>query len=73
MNQINQINKTNQSNQHRASLPPVLVVDFSTGWWIATTSACVSSRQDISLLGNLGHYRIAMLAQALRFTYDKHR
>ncbi len=64
--EIDQIDQRNQTDQ-------MLVVDFSTGWWIATMSACVSSRQDTSLLGNLGHCRMAMLARALRFRYDKHK
>jgi hypothetical protein len=48
----------------------VLVVDFSTCWWIATTSACVASRQDTSLLENLIHYRMTTLARTLRFMWD---
>jgi hypothetical protein len=66
----NQTNETNQKNQRNK---PALVVDFSTGWWIATMSSCIPSRQDTSVLENMGHFRMAMLARALRFTCDKHR
>jgi hypothetical protein len=64
---IDERDKIDQRNQ-RDQMP---VVDFSTCWWIATTVACVSSRQDTSLLGNLSHCRIAMLARALRFRCTK--
>jgi hypothetical protein len=53
--------------------PVALVVDFSTGWWKATKSSCALSRQDTSLLGNLSHCRMAMLARTLRFICDKQR
>jgi hypothetical protein len=49
------------------------MVDFSTCWWIATTVGYVASRQGTLLLGNLSRYRMAMLARALRFTWDKNR
>jgi two-component system chemotaxis response regulator CheY len=48
-----------------------LVVDFSTCWWIVTTSALVASRQDVTLLENLSHCRMSMMARALRFTWNK--
>jgi hypothetical protein len=51
----------------------MLVVDFSTCWWIATTVAYIASRQDIFLLGNVSHCRMTMLARALRFMWDKNR
>ena len=81
MNSTNQMNKTNQINQtdltdridQTDEIDQMLVVDFNTDWWIATTGASVASRQDTSLLGNLGHCRMAMLAQALRFICDKRR
>ena len=44
----------------------MLVVDFNTWWWIATTCACVTSQHNISLLGNVSHCLIAMLARTLR-------
>jgi hypothetical protein len=49
----------------------MLVVGFSTWWWIATTCACVTPRRDISMLGNVSHCRIAMLARTLRFSQGK--
>ena len=63
--------RANRSNQHRALRLPALVVDFSTGWLIATTGACIVSREDTALLRNLIPCRIAMLARALRFRWGK--
>jgi len=50
---------------------PALVVDFSTCWWIATTSALVASRQEATSLENLSHCRMSMMARALRFRWGK--
>jgi hypothetical protein len=65
----------NQNNQpvlaRHAPRPLVLVVDCSTWWWISTTCECTTSPQNSSLQGNPNRFRMAMLARALRFTWDK--
>jgi hypothetical protein len=76
---LNQTNQINQSNQRNQINQPVfarrgyraLVVDFSTCWWISTTSECATSVQGSALQGILNCFPISILARALRFWWAK--